>query len=103
VYDLLADIAGAGQMTGRWALLRLQTSLCHLSILDEPAILDSSREKTASVPAIWQNDASLDPLWGAWVRADLTTRPRLGTRFPAVKPVTFSWWRADGSTSTIQR
>jgi len=103
VHELLADIGGAGQMSGRWALLRLQTSLCHLGILDEPAILDSSRKKTASVPAIWQNDASLDPLWGAWVRADLATRPRLGTRFPAVKPVTFSWWRADGLTSTTQR
>ncbi len=69
VHDLLADIPGTGQMTGRWALMRLQTSLCHLGILDEPAILDSSHEKTASVPAVWQNDASLDPLWCAWVRA----------------------------------
>jgi len=69
VHDLLADIPGTGQMTGRWALLRLQTSLCHLGILDEPAILDSSREQRASVPAVWQNDARLDPLWGAWVRA----------------------------------
>jgi hypothetical protein len=102
VHDLLSDIAGTGQMTGRWALMRLQTSLCHLGILDEPAILVSSHEKTASVPAVWQNDTSLDPLWCAWVRADLTTRPRMGTRFLAVKPVTFSSWSADGSRSTIQ-
>jgi hypothetical protein len=27
VHELLADIPGAAQMTGRWALLRLQTSL----------------------------------------------------------------------------
>jgi hypothetical protein len=103
VHDLLADIAGTGQMTGRWALLRLQTSLCHLGMLDEPAILDRSHEKTASGPAIWQNDTSLDPLWCAWVRADLAIRPRMGMRFRVVKPVTFSWWPADGSTSTTQR
>ena len=69
VHDLLADIASTGQMTGRWALLRLQTSLCHLGILDEPALLDVSREKTASVPAIWQNDTSLAFLWSAWISA----------------------------------
>ena len=69
VHELLADIAGTGQMTGRWALMRLQTSLCQLGILDEPAILDLSHQKTAYLPAVWQNDASLDPTWCAWVRA----------------------------------
>jgi len=69
VQELLADIEGTGQMTGRWALMRLQTSLCHLGILDEPAILDPSHQKTAYLPAVWQNDASLDPTWFAWVRA----------------------------------
>jgi len=69
VQELLADIEGTGQMTGRWALMRLQTSLCHLGILDEPAILDPSHPKTAYLPAVWQNDASLDPTWFAWVRA----------------------------------
>src|SRR5207245_6952080 len=39
VHELLADIPGAAQMTGRWALLRLQTSLCYLGILDEPVLL----------------------------------------------------------------
>src|SRR5258708_15406381 len=61
VHELLADIGGAGQMTGRWALLRLQTSLCHLGILDEPPILDSSRKKTPSFPPTCQNHPSLDP------------------------------------------
>jgi hypothetical protein len=102
VHGLLAEIPGTAQMTGRWALMRLQTSLCQLGILDEPALLDRSHEQTASLPATWQNETSLDPLWGAWVRADLATRPRMGTRFPAGKPVTSFSWQADGSRSTIQ-
>ncbi len=69
VHELLAAIGGAGQMTGGFALMRLQTSLCQLGILDEPAILDTSHQKTAYLPAVWQNDASLDPIWFAWVRA----------------------------------
>ena len=103
VYELLAAIGGAGQMTGGFALMRLQPSLCQLGILDEPAILDTSHQKTAYLPAVWQNDASLDPIWVAWVRADLTTRPRMATRFPVVKPVTSSSWQADGSTSITQK
>lgn len=69
VHELLSGIPGAGQIQGRWALLRLQTALCSLGILDEPAILDLSHQKSAYLPAIWQNDATLDPTWLAWVRA----------------------------------
>jgi hypothetical protein len=65
VQALLAEITGAGQDKGRWALLRLQTSLCQLGILDEPVVLASAHEKRGSVPAAWQNDASLDPTWAA--------------------------------------
>jgi integrase len=69
VHELLFDIAGAGQIQGRWALLRLQTALCSLGILDEPAILDLSQQKSAYLPAVWQNDSTIDPAWLAWVRA----------------------------------
>src|SRR5260370_26966515 len=61
VHELLADIPGAAQMTGRWAFLRLQTSLCYLGILDEPVILDTSHEQAASLPSLWQNDPTVDP------------------------------------------
>ena len=69
VHELLAAIPGAAQMTGRWALLRLQTSLCYLGILDEPVTLDTSHEKAASLPSLWQNDPTVDP-----------ARARLGER-----------------------
>jgi len=75
IHQLLTEIDGAGQDKGRWALLRLQTSLCHLGILDEPVLLDTSHQKTASVPAVWQSDTSLDPLWIAWVCAFYNQTP----------------------------
>lgn len=90
VHELLSDIAGTGQIKGRWALLRLQTSLCQLQILDDPVILDLSHQKSAYLPAVWQNDSSIDPTWLAWVRADLATRPHTVTRSRAARPVTFS-------------
>ncbi len=75
VHELLAAIPGAAQMTGRWALLRLQTSLCYLGILDEPVILDPSHEKAADLPARWQNDSTVDP-----------ARARLGERLLRADP-----------------
>jgi hypothetical protein len=69
VHALLAEIAGAAQLTGRWALLRLQPSLCYLGILDEPVILETSHEKAASLPSLWHNDPRVDPAWLAWVCA----------------------------------
>ena len=67
VYELLPQIEGAAQDKGRWALMRLQTSLCQLGVLDEPVILDTSHEKAAYLPALWQNDPTVDPAWLAWV------------------------------------
>jgi len=80
VHELLADIPGAAQMTGRWALLRLQTSLCYLGILDEPVILDTSHEKAASLPSLWQNDPTVDPAWLAWVCAFYDQTPTYDER-----------------------
>ena len=80
VHELLTDIPGAAQMTGRWALLRLQTSLCYLGILDEPVILDTSHEKAADLPARWQKDPTVDPAWLAWVCAFYDQTPTYDER-----------------------
>src|SRR6266700_1012756 len=69
VNDLLPDISGTGQMKGRQVLMRLQTSLCYLGILDEPVVLGTAQEQATSVPALWQNDPTIDPMWIAWVGA----------------------------------
>jgi len=102
VHELLADIPGAAQTTGRWALLRLQTSLCYLGILDEPVILDASHEKAANLPSLWQNDPTVDPAWLAWVCAFYNQTPPT-MREGGVKCATRSSWQADGSNSTTQR
>jgi len=80
VHELLAAIPGTAQMTGRWALLRLQTSLCSLGILDEPVMLDTSHEKAADLPARWQNDPTVDPAWLAWVSAFYAQTPTYDER-----------------------
>ena len=80
VYELLSQIEGAAQDKGRWALLRLQTSLCHLGVLDEPVILDTSHEKAAYLPALWQNDPTVDPAWLAWVSAFYDQTPTYDER-----------------------
>ncbi len=80
VYELLAQIEGAAQDKGRWALMRLQTSLCYLGVLDEPVILDTSHEKAAYLPALWQNDPTVDPAWLAWVSAFYDQTPTYDER-----------------------
>jgi len=80
VDELLAAIPRAAQMTGRWALLRLQTSLCSLGILDEPVILDTSHEKAADLPSLWQNDPTVDPACLAWVCAFYDQTPTYDER-----------------------
>jgi integrase len=80
VYELLPQIEGAAQDKGRWALMRLQTSLCHLGVLDEPIILDTSHEKAVYLPALWQNDPTVDPAWLAWVGAFYDQTPTYDER-----------------------
>lgn len=80
VYELLPQIEGGGQDKGRWALLRLQTSLCHLSILDEPVLFDPSHERATSLPARWQHDPTVDPAWLAWVCAFYEQTPTYDER-----------------------
>jgi integrase len=69
VSELLTDVPSIARVRGRQFLLQLQTALCHLNILDEPAILESASEGPTYVPALWQNDPTIDPTWLAWVRA----------------------------------
>src|SRR5258708_23127317 len=61
VHELLAAIPRASPMTGRRALLRLQTSLYYLGILDEPATLDTSHKKAASLPSPCHNHPTSHP------------------------------------------
>lgn len=75
VHEVLAASSGAAQMTGRWAGLCLQTSLCYRGILDEPVMLDTSQKKAASLPSLWQNDPTVDP-----------ARARLGVRLFRADP-----------------
>jgi len=75
VKDLLASIPGFGRIHGKRMLMRLQTSLCHLDILDDPIILES-RNETTYLPALWQNDATVDPMWLAWICAFYDQTPR---------------------------
>ncbi len=51
VNDLLPDISGTGQMKGRQVLMRLQTSLCYLGILDEPVVLGDPTQWDESLAA----------------------------------------------------
>jgi integrase len=80
VDELLSDISGAGHTQGRWALLRLQTALCYLGVLDEPILLDLSQQKTADLPSRWQNDPTVDPAWLAWVCAFYEQTPSYDER-----------------------
>ncbi len=71
---LLADVVSFGSVRGRRALLQLQLSLCELEILDEPAILASTKE--VSPFAFMKNDETVDPLWLAWIQAFYEQTPR---------------------------
>lgn len=53
----------------RQDLRLIQTALCELGILDEPAILVSGRPQPVPPSVLWQNDPTMDPLWLAWVCA----------------------------------
>lgn len=80
VNDLLASIPDATRTKGRQDFMRLQASLCHLGILDEPVTLVSANEKALAPSASWQNDSSVDPTWLAWVCAFYDQTPHLHER-----------------------
>lgn len=67
-----------GQQKRRNPLLLLQTSLCQLGILDEPVILETKTPTNYGV--VWENDSTIDPLWGAWIRAYYEQTPHLSDR-----------------------
>ncbi len=67
--DLLPAMSDAGQFEGRQNLIRLQTALCQLDILDEPIIFEATKRRLTFVPASWQEDPTIDPLWASWVHA----------------------------------
>ncbi len=67
-----------GQQKRRNPLLLLQTSLCQLGVLDEPVILET--KAPANYGAVWENDSTVDPLWGAWIRAYYEQTPHLNER-----------------------
>ncbi len=69
VHELLAEVASIGCIRGRRALMQLQRSLCDLGILDEPALSESTNKAAIYLPALWEKDTTIDPLWLAWVRA----------------------------------
>jgi integrase len=67
-----------GQQKRRNPLLLLQVSLCQLGILDEPVILETKAPTNYGTG--WENDSSIDPLWGAWIRAYYEQTPHLNER-----------------------
>lgn len=74
VDELLADVPSIAKVRGRQYLLKLQTALCHLNILDEPVLLDMSKP-AVYLPTLWKNDTSIDPTWLAWISAFFEQTP----------------------------
>src|SRR6266516_4404703 len=69
VNELLPHILPRARVDRRQDIVRLQTSLCHLSILDEPVIFVPKGKQAVHPPTLWQNDPTVDPTWLAWVCA----------------------------------
>ncbi len=71
VNKLLADLLDGTKTRRRKqeALMLLQTSLCSLDILNEPAILTTKRRTPIPPRVLWQNDPTIDPTWLAWICA----------------------------------
>jgi hypothetical protein len=61
VNELLPHILPRARVDRRQDLVRLQTSLCHLGILDEPVIFVAKGKQAVHPPTLWQNDPSVDP------------------------------------------
>jgi len=69
VQELLATIPSIARVRGRQMLMQLQTALCRLDILDEPAVLACDKVSAKYPPALTAHDTTIDPTWLAWVRA----------------------------------
>src|SRR5260221_612335 len=69
VNELLPHILPRARVDRRQDIVRLQTSLCHLGILDEPVIFVPKGKQAVHPPTLWQNDPTVDPTWLAWVCA----------------------------------
>jgi hypothetical protein len=84
VNELLPSVLPRARVDRRQDLVRLQTSLCHLGILDEPVIFVPKGKQAVHPPTLWQNDPTVDPTWLAWVCApfplNLTVNRMLGVR-----------------------
>src|SRR6266536_3176987 len=69
VNELLPSVLPRARVDRRQDLVRLQTALCHLGILDEPVIFVPKGKQAVHPPTLWQNDPTVDPIWLAWVCA----------------------------------
>ena len=69
VNELLPSVLPRARVDRRQDLVRLQTALCHLGILDEPVIFVPKGKPAVHPPTLWQNDPTIDPTWLAWVCA----------------------------------
>ncbi len=69
VNELLPAVLPRARVDRRQDLVRLQTALCHLGILDEPVIFVPKGKQAVHPPTLWQNDPTVDTTWMAWVCA----------------------------------
>ncbi len=68
VNELLTLMSERSAYEGRRLLPQLQTALCYLGILDEPALLPAPVNPKSFLVA-WKNDSTVDARWAAWVCA----------------------------------
>jgi hypothetical protein len=61
VNEFLPSVLPRARVDRRQDLVRLQTSLCHLGILDEPVIFVPKGKQAVHPPTLWQNDPTVDP------------------------------------------
>ncbi len=80
INDLLTRIPDKSRTEGQRELIHLQASLCHLGIIDEPAILASKSEQLVFPPPSWQSDTTVDPTWLAWISAFYEQTPHRTAR-----------------------
>jgi integrase len=69
VNELLPSVLPRARVDRQQDLVRLQTALCHLGVLDEPVIFIPKGKQSTFPPTLWQNDPTVDPTWLAWVCA----------------------------------
>ena len=69
VNELLPSILPRARVDRRQDIVRLQTALGHLGVLDEPVLCVPKGKHAVHPPTLWQNDRTVDPTWLAWVCA----------------------------------